>query len=137
MNNLYKHIFRSSRLQMFFKMSPLKNFGILRIKKGLQHRRNSFLFEKAKRRAEKVNRTSVYAEGDILHNSQINHLCRNVFFDRIKLCRTATSSKTRPQRRGFLVKFTKYVGNSFLQNTTGRLLLVIAVSLVVKGELAN
>ena len=65
MNNLYKHIFRSSRLQMIFKMSALKNFGILRIKKGLQHRRNSFLFEKAKRRAGKVNRTSVYAEAAI------------------------------------------------------------------------
>ena len=38
---------------------------------------------------------------------------------------------------GFLVKFAKYVGTSFLQNITGRLLLVIAVSIVVKGELAN
>ena len=39
MNNFYKHIFRSSRLQMFFKISALKNFAILRIKKRLQHRR--------------------------------------------------------------------------------------------------
>ena len=38
MNNFYKHIFRSSRLQMFFKISALKYFAILRIKKGLQHR---------------------------------------------------------------------------------------------------
>ena len=38
MNNFYKHIFRSSRLQMFFKISALKNFAILRIKKRLQHR---------------------------------------------------------------------------------------------------
>ena len=30
MNNFYKHIFRSSRLQMFFKISALKNFAILR-----------------------------------------------------------------------------------------------------------
>ena len=33
MNNFYKHIFRSSRLQMFFKIKALKNFAILRIKK--------------------------------------------------------------------------------------------------------
>ena len=31
----------------------------------------------------------------------------------------------------------KYAGTSFSQNTTGRLLLVLAVSIVVKGELAN
>ena len=38
MNNFYKHIFRSSRLQMFFKISALKNFAILRIKKRLQQK---------------------------------------------------------------------------------------------------
>ena len=38
MNNFYKYIFRSSRLQMFFKMIALKKFAILRIKKRLQHR---------------------------------------------------------------------------------------------------
>ena len=38
MNNFYKHIFRSSCLQMFFKISALKNFATLRIKKRLQHR---------------------------------------------------------------------------------------------------
>ena len=31
---------------------------------------------------------------EILHNSQINHLFRNLFFDKVKLCRTATSLKT-------------------------------------------
>ena len=35
MNNFYKHIFRSSRLQMFFKIRALKNFAIFRIKKRL------------------------------------------------------------------------------------------------------
>ena len=35
MNNFYKHIFKSGRLQMFFKISALKNFAILRIKKRL------------------------------------------------------------------------------------------------------
>ena len=38
MNNFYKHFFRSSRLQMFFKINGLKNFTILRMKKRLQHR---------------------------------------------------------------------------------------------------
>ena len=36
MNNFYKHIFRSSRLQMFFKIGALKDFTIPRIKKRLQ-----------------------------------------------------------------------------------------------------
>ena len=35
-NNFNKHIFRSSLLQMFFKICALKNFAILRIKKRLQ-----------------------------------------------------------------------------------------------------
>ena len=34
--NFYKHIFRSSRLQMFFKISALKNLTILRIKTPTQ-----------------------------------------------------------------------------------------------------
>ena len=33
MNNFYKRIFRNSRLQMFFQISALKNFAILRIKR--------------------------------------------------------------------------------------------------------
>ena len=35
------------------------------------------------------------------------------------------------------MKFAKFVGTPFLQNTTGRMLLIIVVSIVVKGELAN
>ena len=35
------------------------------------------------------------------------------------------------------MEFAKFVGAIFLQNTNGRLLLIIAVSKVVKGELAN
>ena len=35
------------------------------------------------------------------------------------------------------MKFAKYVGAPFLQNITGRLLLIVAVSIVVKGKLAN
>ena len=35
------------------------------------------------------------------------------------------------------MNFAKFVRTFFLQNTTGRLLLIIAVSIVVKEELAN
>ena len=35
------------------------------------------------------------------------------------------------------MNFAKFVKSPFLQNTTGRLLLIIAVSIVVQGELAN
>ena len=37
----------------------------------------------------------------------------------------------------FLEKLAKFVGTPFSQNTTGRLLLIVAVSIAVKGELAN
>ena len=37
----------------------------------------------------------------------------------------------------FLVNFAKFARTPFLQNSTGRLLLIIAVSIVVKGVLAN
>ena len=37
----------------------------------------------------------------------------------------------------FLVNSAKFVRIPILQNTTGRLLLIIAVSIVVKGELEN
>ena len=37
-NDFYKHIFRSSRLHMFFKISVLKNFAIIKIKKRPWHR---------------------------------------------------------------------------------------------------
>ena len=56
------------------------------------------------------------------------YLWRNLFFDKVKLCRSATSLKTSLWCRCFLVKF---VETSFLQITTGRLLLVIAVSVLV------
>ena len=35
------------------------------------------------------------------------------------------------------MNFAKFVRTPFLQNTTGRLLLIIAVSVAMKGELAN
>ena len=37
----------------------------------------------------------------------------------------------------FLVNYAKFVGTAFSQKTIGRLLLIIEVSKVVKGEFAN
>ena len=65
------------------------------------------------------------------------HLCWNFFFGKVKLCRSATSLKASLQRRCFLVNLAKFAGTPFLQNTTGRLPLIIAVSIVVKEELTN
>ena len=65
------------------------------------------------------------------------HLCWNLFFDKVKLCRYLTSLKTSLYRRCFLTNFAKFVRAPFLQNTTERLLLIVAVSIVVKGELEN
>ena len=42
--------------------------------------------------------------------------------------------QTRLQHKFFFVNFAKFVRTPFLQNTTGRLLLIIAVSIVVKGH---
>ena len=38
MNNFYRHIFRSSRFQMFMKPEALKNFAVFKIKKRVQQR---------------------------------------------------------------------------------------------------
>ena len=65
------------------------------------------------------------------------HMCRNPFFDKVKLCRSATSLKTSLYCRCFLVNFAKFVKKTFLQNTNGRVLLIIAISIVLKEELAN
>ena len=63
------------------------------------------------------------------------HLSRNLFFDKVKLSRSSTSLKVSLWRSCELCKNCK---NIFLQNTTGRLLLIIAVPIkLVKGELAN
>ena len=65
------------------------------------------------------------------------HLCRNPFPDKAKLCRSSTLLKTSLQRRCFLVNFAKFLKTSFLESTTRRLLLIIAVSIVVKEELTK
>ena len=64
------------------------------------------VFEKLQVRDGKVNRTSVHAEAAVrrvFKNGFLRnfpeftkkHLCRNIFFDKVKLCRSATSLKTR------------------------------------------
>ena len=65
------------------------------------------------------------------------HMRRNLFFDNGKFSRSETSTKTSLQRLCFLVNFAKFLRTPFSQNITGRLLLIIAVSIVVKEELAN
>ena len=66
------------------------------------------VFDKVQDRAGKVNRTSVYAEAAVrrvllkgfLSNFPEftnNHLCQNLYFDKVKLCRPATSLKTLEQ----------------------------------------
>ena len=37
----------------------------------------------------------------------------------------------------FLVNFEEFVRTPFFQNSTGRLILIIAISIVAKGVLAN
>ena len=58
-------------------------------------------------------------------------MCRNLIFSKVKLFKSATSLKT-----SFLMKFAKSVGIP-LQNTTRQLLLIMAVSKVVKRKLAS
>ena len=65
------------------------------------------------------------------------HMCRSLCFDKVTICRSATLLETRLQRSCFLMNFPKFVNTPFLQNTTGRLLQIIAVSIAAKGELAN
>ena len=64
-------------------------------------------------------------------------MCRSLFFGKVRRCSSATSLKIRLWRRYFLVNFAKLVRTPFLQKTTGRVLLILTVSIVVKGELAN
>ena len=63
----------------------------------------------------------------------------SLFLIKLKTLQSAASLKARPWRRIFLVNFAKFVRTPYLQNTTRRLLLIIAVSivLVMKGELAS
>ena len=107
----------------------------------------SIVFEKAKVHGGTVNETLFMQnqpskgllKKDVMRNFAEftrKHQCQDVFFDKFKLCRSATSLKT-SLGHVFFVNFTKYLRTPFLQSTTGQLLLIIAVSTVVKGELVN
>ena len=76
----------------------------------------NIVFEKVKGHGRKLNRVSVYME--ILQNSQEN-ICNEICF----WC--------------FLKIFSKFARASFLQNSSGRLFLIMLVSIVAQGVLAN
>ena len=50
--------------------------------------------------------------GEVSQNSQEN-MCRNLFFDKVKFCRSATSLKTSPYHRCFLMNFAKFIRTPF------------------------
>ena len=53
------------------------------------------------------------------------HLCQSLFFNKISSLRLAILFKKRLRRRCFLVSFEKFLRTPFLQNTSGRLLLIL------------
>ena len=87
------------------------------------------VFEKAKGRGRTVNRASVYAEAAV----------RRVLYERCyeKLRRIYKKTSVPESLWYFLVNFAKLTRTPFLKNSTGRLLLIIALSIVAKGVLAN
>ena len=71
---------------------------------------------------------------EISQKNSLENTCAGVFFDKITRCRSATFISNETPAQVFFVNFAKFVRTPFLQNTTGRLLLIIAVSIVVKGH---
>ena len=65
------------------------------------------VFEKARGGGGTENGMSDYAE------VMRKHLCRSIFFDNIRRCRSATLLKTRVQRRCFIVNFVNFVRTHF------------------------
>ena len=65
------------------------------------------------------------------------HLCRNQFFDKVKLCRSSTSLKKESLPQVLSCEICEICESTFFENTTVGLLLIIALSIVVKGELVN
>ena len=88
------------------------------------------VFEKTKDRGGTVNRTSVYPDAAVPRALLKRHY---------KIFRKNHDKKSVPESLFwcFLVNFAKFVRTPFLQNSTGRLVLIIAVSIVAKGVLAN
>ena len=83
-----------------------------------------------------VNTLKFYKKGLLkkLAKCTRKNLCQSPFFDKITRCRSATLLKTWFQHKCFIVNFAKLVRTNFSQNTSGRLVLVISVSIVVKGD---
>ena len=107
------------------------------------------VFEKVKGCGGKVNRTNLYAEAvfkksvlkkvlwKISQNSQEN-ICAGIsFLIKLNSVDLQLNQKQVFSAAVFLWNFEKSVRTPFLQNTTWRMLLIIAVSRVVKGELEN
>ena len=59
------------------------------------------------------------------------HLCQSIFFNKVKGLRPATLLEKRLWHRCLLVNFAKFLRTSFLQNTSGQLLLNFAEHLSV------
>ena len=51
---------------------------------------------------------------EILQNSQKKHLCRNLFFDQVKFCRSGTLLKTSLWRKVFFCEICEICSNTFL-----------------------
>ena len=67
---------------------------------------------------------------DISQNTQENICAWISFFDKVKLCRSAASLKNETLAQVLSFEFCKIRKNTFFENTTRRLLLIIAVSTV-------
>ena len=65
------------------------------------------------------------------------HLCWNLFFDKVKLCRPTIHYKGDFSAGFSLVNFAKFARKLFCRTPLEELLLIIVVSIVVNGELAN
>ena len=55
------------------------------------------------------------------------HLCQSLFFNKVAGLRPATLLKKRLWHMCFTVNFVKFLRTPFLQNTLGRLLLIVYV----------
>ena len=73
-------------------------------------------------------RPEVFFEKGILRNFAKftgKHLCQSLFLNKVARLRPATLSKKKLWHRCFPVNFAKCLSTSFLQNTSGRLLLFL------------
>ena len=96
-----KHIFRSNRTQMFFKIGALKSFANFRS----NHRRFSVRIGVLRNFAKLTGK----------------HLCQSLFLNKVAGLRPATLLKKRLWHRCFPVNFAKFLRTPFLENTSGRL----------------